>query len=71
MQTQRFLIVDRSNRLMAISDEGVSAEVLAGIRRGAQTADTNGMSRARRRRLAAILCQNPDKGLRFSHERKY
>lgn len=64
MQTHRFLIVDRSNRLMAIADQTPAAEVMADFRRGASIADTQGMTRARRNRLAAILIQNPDKSFR-------
>lgn len=62
MQTQRYLIVDRSNRLMAVADVPLAADVMAGFRRGSQIADVGPMSRAKRNRLAAILCQNPDKG---------
>lgn len=61
MQTQRYLIVDRSNRLMAVADFPLAAEAMAGFRRGACIADVGSMSRAKRNRLAAILLQNPDR----------
>jgi hypothetical protein len=47
---------------MAVADVPLAADVMAGFRRGSQIADVGPMSRAKRNRLAAILCQNPDKG---------